>query len=96
MKVRFDCPAVPAEKWQEWAEIENSNDLILTAWKWVVSQAGEQWEDFDENNRLDPTAYRMLKADWIRVSELLQRFRRDDFDKIGAALDWMNVGPSGY
>jgi len=45
---------------------------------------------------LDPTRYAIPEAQWGEISTLLQAVPDGDVDKVNMALDWMNIGPSGY
>jgi hypothetical protein len=45
---------------------------------------------------LDPTRYAIPEEQWTTISTLLMAVPNGDTDKVNMALDWMNVGPSGY
>jgi len=46
---------------------------------------------------IDPTGYAIPEEQWTEISQMLQdTSHRDGLDRVNAALDWMNIGPSGY
>ena len=45
---------------------------------------------------LDPRTYAIPEEQWTAISTLLMAVPDGDTDKVNMALDWMNLGPSGY
>lgn len=48
---------------------------------------------------IDPTAYAIPEEQWGRISEMLtiaSWATGNAVEQVGMALDWMNIGPSGY
>lgn len=45
---------------------------------------------------IDPTAYAIPQEQWTAISALLMEVPDGDLNKVNMALDWMNIGPSGY
>lgn len=45
---------------------------------------------------IDPRAYAIPEEQWKAIAEMLQNLPDGDLNKVNMALDWMNVGPSGY
>jgi hypothetical protein len=46
---------------------------------------------------IDPTAYAIPEEQWTAISGLLMTISDGaDIGKVNMALDWMNIGPSGY
>jgi len=43
-----------------------------------------------------PNAYAMPEEQWGAISTLLQAVPEGDIAKVNMALEWMNLGPSGY
>lgn len=46
--------------------------------------------------RINPTAYAIPEEQWCAISEMLMTLPDGDLNKVNMALQWMNVGPSGY
>jgi hypothetical protein len=51
---------------------------------------------FSAQEKVDPTAYAIPEEQWFAISEMLQNLPDGDINKVNMALDWMNIGPSGY
>lgn len=45
---------------------------------------------------INPTAFAIPAEQWGEVSALLQAVPDGAMDKVNMALEWMNLGPSGY
>ena len=45
---------------------------------------------------IDPTAYAIPEAQWNTIGELLQMTAPGGMEQVNMALEWMNIGPSGY
>jgi hypothetical protein len=47
---------------------------------------------------IDPTAYAIPEEQWGRISEMLTMASATGsaIDQVNVALEWMNIGPSGY
>jgi hypothetical protein len=47
---------------------------------------------------IDPTAYAIPEGQWGEISDLLRTASKtaDPISQVNWALDWMNIGPSGY
>jgi hypothetical protein len=45
---------------------------------------------------LNPTGYAIPEEQWAAISEMLMAVPDGDVGKVNMALDWMNLGPSGY
>lgn len=46
---------------------------------------------------IDPTAYAIPEEQWGAISEMLMTvYGGDSIGKVNLALEWMNIGPSGY
>jgi hypothetical protein len=45
---------------------------------------------------MDPTRYAIPEEQWTTISTLLTAVPDGDVDKVNMALEWMNIGPSGY
>jgi hypothetical protein len=46
--------------------------------------------------QITPTGYAIPEDQWAAISELLQSVPNGGVDKVNMALEWMNIGPSGY
>ena len=46
---------------------------------------------------IDPMGYAIPEEQWGAISEMLMTvYGGDSIGKVNLALDWMNIGPSGY
>jgi hypothetical protein len=45
---------------------------------------------------IKPSAYAIPEEQWAAISEMLMAVPDGDIGKVNMALDWMNLGPSGY
>lgn len=46
---------------------------------------------------IDPMGYAIPEEQWHAISEMLMTvYGGDSIGKVNLALDWMNIGPSGY
>jgi hypothetical protein len=45
---------------------------------------------------IDPMGYAIPEEQWFAISKMLQTVPDGDLSKVNMALDWMNIGPSGY
>lgn len=45
---------------------------------------------------IDPTRYAIPEKQWGEIADLLMTVTEGDVGKVNRALDWMNIGPSGY
>jgi hypothetical protein len=45
---------------------------------------------------ITPTAYAIPDDQWAAISEMLMAVPDGDIAKVNMALEWMNIGPSGY
>lgn len=43
-----------------------------------------------------PTGFAIPEEQWHAISALLQQVPDGAIDKVNMALEWMNIGPSGY
>lgn len=48
------------------------------------------------SGKIDPTAYAIPQEQWGVISEMLMTTPDGDVGKVNMALEWMNLGPSGY
>jgi hypothetical protein len=46
--------------------------------------------------RIVPSDYAIPEEQWATISALLQALYDDELGTVNMALDWMNIGPSGY
>jgi hypothetical protein len=51
---------------------------------------------FSAQATLNPTGYAIPEAQWNTVSGLLMTLAEDHISQVNVAMDWMNIGPSGY
>jgi len=51
---------------------------------------------FSQNETVDPSAYAIPAKQWGEISELLMTLADTDVSKVNIAMEWMNIGPSGY
>lgn len=53
---------------------------------------------FTASEGIDPRAYAIPEEQWTAIGEMLQAVTggSDPVAKVNMALDWMNIGPSGY
>jgi hypothetical protein len=53
---------------------------------------------FSASEAIDPTAYAIPEAQWTEIGDMLQAISSgaDPVSRVNMALDWMNIGPSGY
>lgn len=51
---------------------------------------------FAASDALDPQAYAIPAEQWAAISILLQSSDSDPVGQVNVALEWMNIGPSGY
>lgn len=45
---------------------------------------------------IDPTGYAIPQEQWGEISEMLMTTPDGPMTKVNMALEWMNIGPSGY
>jgi hypothetical protein len=45
---------------------------------------------------INPTGYAIPNEQWGAISTLLMAVPDGDIDRVNMALEWMNLGPSGY
>lgn len=50
---------------------------------------------FKAQDGIDPRAYAMPEEQWTAIGEMLQSLFTG-LDKVNMAMEWMNIGPSGY
>lgn len=53
---------------------------------------------FTASEKLDPQAYAIPETQWRVISEMLTMASAtgNAIDQVNVALEWMNIGPSGY
>jgi hypothetical protein len=51
---------------------------------------------FSASEKLDPTGYAIPEEQWGAISDMLMSLADGDVGKVNMAMEWMNVGPSGY
>lgn len=52
---------------------------------------------FTASERFNPTSYAIPEEQWSTISEMLMTVHGgDSIGKVNMALEWMNIGPSGY
>jgi hypothetical protein len=52
---------------------------------------------FTAAEKIDPTAYAIPEEQWVAIADMMQTLKGDDpLSQVNMALDWMNIGPSGY
>lgn len=51
---------------------------------------------YTASGTIDPTAYAIPEEQWGAISKMLMTMPDGDLGKVNMALDWMNIGPSGY
>jgi hypothetical protein len=51
---------------------------------------------FSAADALDPTAYSIPVEQWGAISDMLMSLVDGDVGKVNMAMEWMNIGPSGY
>lgn len=50
-----------------------------------------------KDGTIDPMGYAIPKEQWTAISEMLMTlYGGDSIGKVNLALEWMNIGPSGY
>lgn len=51
-----------------------------------------------KDGTIDPTAYAIPEEQWGAISDMLRTAAKtsDPVSQVNLALDWMNIGPSGY
>ena len=61
-----------------------------------MSLASRRYGLYSALEEFIPTHYAIPEEQWNAIAEMLQTIPGQRVEKVNAALDWMNIGPSGY
>jgi hypothetical protein len=51
---------------------------------------------FSAQEKINPVGYAIPEEQWHAISRMLMTLADGDISQVNVAMDWMNIGPSGY
>lgn len=74
---------------------ETPIEIMTEAWRIVFSHYGEEWDNFSEENSVDPTQYKMTPESWQWVCQvIIDKSRELNIEPTSQTFQWINIGPS--